>query len=472
MPDGDLVRSEGCVPRLVRANSMKLWLTSKWEDLRTSFWFMPTLMVIGAIFLSFFTINLDKVTAEQNRFATLGWTFTRGPEGSRALLSTVAGSMMTIASVTFSITIVALQLASGQFGPRLLRNFMRDQGNQLALGTFIATFTYCLLVLRTVNGSQDEPFVPHISVTIGLLLALMSLGVLIYFIHHAAESIQAENVIAAVSRELHRAINKLYPETVGKEPAEALTHRPSAPIPADYRINSRDVESPESDYLQAIDLEGLLGLAVKHDLILAIDQRPGKFCLKGGRIASAWPSDRVDDGVAHSIQNSFYFGLRRTLTQDSEFAIDQLVEIAVRALSPGINDPFTAINCIDRIGAALGLLTEKEIPSRYRFDDEGRLRVITEVSTVSGIIDASFHQIRQAALGNTSVSLKLMETIAAIARQTRDDDFLGPLRRHADAIHRGTADEIGDPIDRQDADDRYRRAIAAIEGSPRTDKGL
>ena len=133
---------------------MKLWLTNRWEILRDSFWFLPTLMVMAAIGLSFAMIRLDKATTEQTWVASLGWTFSRGPEGSRAVLSTVAASMMTIASVTFSITIVALQLASTQFGPRLLRNFMRDRGNQIAIGTFIATFTYCLLVLRTVNGTD------------------------------------------------------------------------------------------------------------------------------------------------------------------------------------------------------------------------------------------------------------------------------------------------------------------------------
>ena len=198
---------------------MKTWLMNYWESIRANFWFVPTVMVAGAVALSLVTINLDKVAAYDNWIATLGWTFTRGPEGSRAVLSTVAGSMMTITSVTFSITIVALQLASSQFGPRLLRNFMRDRGNQISLGTFIATFAYCLLILRTVNGTEEQRFVPHISVTVGLLMALTSLGVLIYFIHHAAASIQAENVIANVGRDLDQAIARLYPECSACGPA-------------------------------------------------------------------------------------------------------------------------------------------------------------------------------------------------------------------------------------------------------------
>ena len=254
---------------------MRLWLASKWEDIRTSFWFMPTLMVAAAIALSLATIHLDRAAPRHNWLATLGWTFTRGPEGSRAVLSAVAGSMMTIASVTFSITIVALQLASSQFGPRLLRNFMRDRGNQVALGTFIATFTYCLLVLRTVNGTEDEQFVPHISVTVGLVLALASLGVLIYFIHHAAESIQAENVIAAVSRDLHQAIDRLYPECLGQEPPSPAPGCGQRTSPRASSASPGAIAAPRSDYLQAIDVERLLRLAKERDVVISRGAAPG-----------------------------------------------------------------------------------------------------------------------------------------------------------------------------------------------------
>ena len=444
---------------------MRLWLTSQWEDIRTSFWFMPTLMVVAAVALSLATIHLDRATATQNWIATLGWTFTRGPEGSRAVLSVVAGSMMTIASVTFSITIVALQLASTQFGPRLLRNFMRDRGNQVAIGTFISTFTYCLLVLRTVNGTEGESFVPHFSVTIGLLLALVSLGVLIYFIHHAAESIQAENVIAAVSRDLHRTIDRLYPECLGHDPPGPPDAAGGRDLPGAFDREARAVAAPRSDYLQAIDVDRLMELSEEHDVVISVGQRPGEFFFKGGELARAWPGDRVDDELADAIRGAFYFGTRRTLTQDAEFAIDQLVEVAVRALSPGVNDPFTAMNCIDRLGAALCNLAEKVVPSPYRHDKDGRLRVVTDASTVPGIIDASFHQIRQAARGDTSVTLRLLETIAAVGRHTRDRTFREALRRHADAIHRGSREGLKDTVDREDANARYLEVTAILEGT-------
>jgi uncharacterized membrane protein len=444
-------------------NRVKLWLVSKWEELRGTFWFLPTLMVAAAISLSLLTTSLDLATADHNWIATLGWTFTRGPEGSRALLATVAGSMMTIASVTFSITIVALQLASSQFGPRLLRNFMRDRGNQIAIGTFIATFTYCLLILRTVNGTEHEQFVPHISVSVALTLSLLSVGVWIYFIHHSAESIQAENVIAAVSRELQHAIERLYPQCLGEELPAPLLEQGQPQLPNSFDEEARAVSVTVSNYLQAIDIDRLLELSTERDLVLAIDRRPGKFYFQGDDLARVWPAERVDEDVINAVRGSFYFGYRRTLVQDVEFAIDQLVEVAVRALSPGVNDPFTAINCVDRLGAALCGLAERSIPSPYRYDKEGHLRVVTDASTIRGMVDASFDQIRQAAHGTTSVTLRLLETIAAVAAHTRNPAFRTALRHQADAIQRGSESSIKDPTDRQDVEVRYREAIQSIE---------
>lgn len=443
---------------------MKLYLRNRWDALSTTFWFVPSLLVLFSVVLSYITIHLDQAAPYRNWLATLGWTYTRGPEGSRAVLSTVAGSMMTIAGVTFSITIVALQLASSQFGPRLLRNFMRDRGNQIAIGTFVATFTYCLLILRTVNGTENEPFVPHISVTVGLLLALLSLGVLIYFIHHSAESIQAENVIAAVSRELQRAIERLYPDALGAERPEEVAASTRETLPEHFDRDARRVPSTASDYLQTIDVDRLMAIAAEHDLVLAVEQRPGKFFFRGGTLVRAWPAANVDDGLIKEIRGTFYFGSRRTLAQDVEFAIDQLVEVAVRALSPGVNDPFTAINCVERLGAALCALSERSIPSPFRFDDDGRLRVVTDTSTIQGVVDDSFDQIRQAARGDTSVTLRLLEAIEAVGRHTSDERFRRALRRQAEMIHRGSQEGLKEPLDREDAERRFQSAIEVLDG--------
>lgn len=442
---------------------MKIWLINHWESLRANFWFVPTVMVAGAVALSLVTINLDKAAAYDNWIATLGWTFTRGPEGSRAVLATVAGSMMTITSVTFSITIVALQLASSQFGPRLLRNFMRDRGNQLSLGTFIATFAYCLLILRTVNGTEGQQFVPHISVTVGLILALTSLGVLIYFIHHASASIQAENVIANVGRDLDQAIARLYPECVGVGPRETMEQ--GTPPPG-FDREYRPVAADRSDYLQNIDVDRLMDLARQHDLVIGVPHRPGKFVVAGGDLARVWPGDRLDDEIADRVRGAFFLGPLRTLTQDVEFAIDQLVEIAVRALSPGVNDPFTAMNCVDRLGAALVVLAGREVPSAYRYDEDGRLRVIANASTIEGIVNAAFDQVRQAARNDAAATIRLLETMAAVTSQARGEVWHGALRRQAEMVHRGSQQALPEEGDRRVADERFRVVIQALGSGP------
>ena len=181
-------------------------LRAAWETIRTTYWAVPSVMALTALALSVGMIQLDR-TLTPKLLGTLSWVYTGGPEGARAVLSTIAGSMITVAGVTFSITIVALTLASQQFGPRLLRSFLRDLGNQIVLGTFVSTFVYCLLVLRTVRGNDDAQFVPHLAVTLGVVLAMLSLGVLIFFIHHVSTSIQASQIIASVAADLEASID-------------------------------------------------------------------------------------------------------------------------------------------------------------------------------------------------------------------------------------------------------------------------
>ena len=237
-------------------------------------------------------------------------------------------------------------------------------------------------------------------------------------------------------------------------------------LPDGFERDARRIAAPRSDYLQAIDVDRLLALATEHDLVLRIARRPGEFFFAGGELARAWPGNRADDGVAAAIRGAFYFGPRRTLAQDVEFAIDQFVEVAVRALSPAVNNPFTAMNCIDRLGAAPCALAERDIPSRYRYDARGGLRVVTEAATIGEIVDASFNQIRQAARADAAVTLRLLETIAAVARHTRDPGFRAVLGRHADAVHRGSAEGLKDSGDRHAADRRYLEAIENMPPPP------
>ncbi|MBU1139165.1 MAG: DUF2254 domain-containing protein, partial [Proteobacteria bacterium] len=194
---------------------MKVYIFKYLDRIRSSFWFIPIVMACGAVALAFGTVSLDAPVTDWLHRAW-GWTFTGGAEGAAALLGTVAGSMITIAGVVFSMTLVALSLASSQLGPRMLRNFMRDTTTQVVLGTFVATFLYCLLVLRTIRRAEEVVFIPHLSVSLGVVLAVVSVGVLIYFIHHVSVSLQANEIVARVSMELIEGINRLFPEGIGQ----------------------------------------------------------------------------------------------------------------------------------------------------------------------------------------------------------------------------------------------------------------
>jgi uncharacterized membrane protein len=306
---------------------------------------------------------------------------------------------------------------------------------------------------------EDQRFVPHVSVTVGLLLALAGVAVLIYFIHHAASSIQAEQVIAGVSRDLRDALNRLYPKEIG-DSAEAPAA--AAKLPEDFDSASVDVPAGASDYLQAVDGDRLMSLAIEHDLVLKVVRRPGQFVTRGNPLVRAWPADHLTKEADDAVQSAFYLGSRRTLLQDIEFAIDQLVEVALRALSPGINDPFTAIACVDRLGAALSELGGREIPTPYRFDDEGRLRIVASGATASGIVESAFNQIRQASHGNAAVTLRLLEVMAAVAPRVRTPEFRGALLRQARAVRASGEDGLQADMDRTDVEERFAAVLAAL----------
>ncbi|WP_121971662.1 DUF2254 domain-containing protein [Leptolyngbya sp. BC1307] len=440
---------------------MKTKLSELLDSLHSSFWFVPTLMVVLAIGLSFLTIHIDQ-SLDTEIIDNLGWAYALGPNGSRAILSAIAGSMVSVATTAFSITIVALQLASSQFGPRLLRNFMQDTGNQIVLGTFISTFVYSLLVLRTINGVTKNEFVPHIAVTCGIGLAIASIGVLIYFIHHSASSIQVDHVISKVGRELDDVIDRLFPEQIGRD---ALKQRqePSSEIPTNFDRDACPIQASSSSYIQAIDADQLMQTAIKENLLLQLQHRPGNFVVKGSPLAIVYPAEAVCKKLVEQINNAFVVGSQRTDRQDIEFSINQLVEIAVRALSPGINDPFTAIRCIDQLSAALCHLAQREISSAYRYDDEDKLRVIAEPVSFVDAINAAFNQIRQYGQTSVAVTMRLLEAIAVIAPFTHTKVDRAALLRHANMIERGSHEGISEELDQKDVKERYLAAVKAIK---------
>ncbi|BAU64157.1 hypothetical protein STA3757_15280 [Stanieria sp. NIES-3757] len=425
-----------------------------WYSLHSSYWFLPTIFAIIAIALAFTMLWLDR----QGYYGPLekwGWIYTGGANGAREVLSSVSSSTIGIAATAFSITIVALQLAASNFGPRLLRNFMQDTGNQIVLGTFISTFIYSLLVLRTIRGDGDgyDRFVPQLSVTVGLLLAIASIGVLIYFIHHASTIIQVSHVIWETCADLDHAIARLFPEKIGQ--GASTQNQPGEEIPVDFDLNTYGIRAQSNGYLQAIDDEELMKLACQHNLLLRLNYRPGQFIVKGCELILVYPRESINRKLNQRLKNTVILGKERTEQQDVEFPIEQLVEIALRAISPGINDPFTAIRCIDRLGAGLSHLAQRDFPSPYRYDNHKKLRVIAERVTFTGLVDTAFNQIRQYGKSDVAVMIRLLEAIAMIARFTSTQKERVVLLRHAEMIKRSSQQAISEELDRQDIEERY-----------------
>lgn len=445
---------------------MKSWIFKLLEDLRTSLWFLPALMAIVSALLSIATSYADTYfLAQKSAYPALeAFIYSGESAGARTVLGAIAGSMITVAGTVFSITIVALSLASSQFGPRLLRNFLRDRSNQAVLGTFVATFLYCILVMGRVYGEASEvgSRVPAVSVTFAIGLGVASIGVLIYFIHHISQSMQAGHIVSSVYAELRAQVPVIFPQQAGSAAEEPSPSSEASSIESQIDAHGQSVNSTDSGYIQGLDLERLLALATEAELVVRVALRPGDFVLPGAAIVHFFPrlDDKRNDELAPKVRECFALDVYRTPHQNIEFGIDQIVEVAVRALSPGINDPFTAMACIDRLGATLALLRGKVFPSPYRSCAAGELRLIVPPISYRSLVDRSFNQIRQNARSVPSVIIRLTETLARIG-ETETKSRKLTLLRQLEAIDEAVA-SIEPRCDREDLKDRIARARKSL----------
>jgi len=433
---------------------MKTRIRNLLEKLSSNYWFIPSVMAVAAIGLSQGLLYLDQVMGQQGLWQGCDF-LTTGIEGARSTLATIAGSMITVTGVVFSITIVSLSLASQQFGPRLLQHFMRDRGNQIVLGTVTSTFIYCLLVLRTLGAPVEGAFVPHGSALVGVMLAVVNIGVLIYFIHHTAEAIQVNNVISRISRDISSAVKRLYPEkrSLGSQPE--ADPAPRKPLPDDFNGRAAVLCAEGSGYIQAIDPGSLVQLAKENDLIIRLLRRPGHFLVADTPLAEVYPAEAVTAELSTAINSQFILGSKRSQEYDLEFLINELVEIAARALSPGINDPFTAIACIDHLSSALCDLAKRSDPSVERLDSDDSLRLILHMTGFPEIVDAAFNQIRQNARTHASVTIRLLESLGTIMRFAWNTEQRNAIIRQAIMIEKGCRDGLPEAMDAEDVSKRY-----------------
>lgn len=423
------------------------------DYLETSFWFLPLMIILAMILLATLNVWLDTrfedELAEVSRFL-----FSGGPEAARSILSTIAGGMLGVAGTVFSITLVVLTLATSSLGPRLLRHFMHDRVNQIVLGVYVATFVYCLLVLGTIRSEVGPEFVPRISILVAMAIAVGNIFLLIIFIHHVSVSIQADQVVSDVVNSLDQTVRKLFPESLGTAPD---------PDDDDVDLSVYHTEYPEkhqiscsrSGYVQSVDVDQLLPWCVKHDVWVELRVRPGDYAVRDLPIARLFARQALEKEIAAELEGFVFYGDKRTPLQDAEFAIHQVVEVAARALSPGVNDPYTAITCIDKLTSVLAYLARARFPSPYRQDEEGQFRVYARTLDFTGMLDAAFHQIRQFGASSPAVIIRLMDRLVTLYRIAPEGHPRKAILRHAHMVHRAGEEHLQEPNDRRDLRQRY-----------------
>jgi uncharacterized membrane protein len=417
-------------------------LRATWIDIKASYWFIPGLLTIAALGLALLTTHLDREWGSRWLLST-GWFEGSRPEGARAQLTVIASAMIAISSTVFAITIAAVAYASGNYGPRLLTNFMTDRGNQISLGIFVATFVYNLMVLRTIRNPEDPPqdgetaaeavtaFVPQLSMLVSGTSVLIAVAVLVYFLHHIPASIRVNTVLGGVGRRLIRDIEKRFPAEGGhEEPAIAPKGEP--------------ITATSIGYIEIIDFEELDEVARQHELRLALQVRTGDFVHPHLPMLQASPP--VEDGeLRRRILDCFSLGDSRTPTQDLEFLIDELVEIGLRALSPGVNDPFTAVTALHWLAAAMAKLADRNLTEGPEQQDYDPRRIIPRADDFTHFLRRSFGAMRPAAAGNPIAAKIFLESVCGVALGATSSARRSALRQEADLFVAQAETELEGP---------------------------
>jgi uncharacterized membrane protein len=417
---------------------MRERLIGWWRSIRGTYWFVPALMAVAAVGLAYLMPFLDGLIEGQGENIP-SWIYGGGVQGARSLLSTIAGSMITVASLTFSITLVALSSAAQQYGPRLLNSFMRDTGYQVVLGTFVATFLYSVLVLREIQDFEGEMTLPRLAVSFAVVLAVVALALLIYFFHHAASSLRADDLIARIGNELVATIDRSF-----KEGTEATDGRGTEPDDGGgFPDGAIAVESPGSGYIQSIDLPLLLKIAGEKDLVLKLPHRTGAFILERSPLIEVWPPGPIDQEVREKLGSAFGFGTTSFLPGEIESLLSELREIALRALSPSLNTPNTAISCIDQLARGVRRMAEAEKRAKKRPHHpfrpqylEGRLRLVAARLGLAEMVDLAFDQVRHHSAGLPYVSLRLLEALVSLGVRIDEPMARAAITRQVDMIVR------------------------------------
>jgi uncharacterized membrane protein len=431
--------------------------------LREQLWVIPVLMAAAALLLAYAMSGLGLDLAEPRR-TELWWLYGGDMGTARDLLSTLLSGLMAMTSLVVSITFVVLTLAAGQLGPRMISTFIRDRQIQAVLGLFLATTLYVLVVLRSLDEALGPSGVPHLAVTGASALTVACLFALLFYVHKVARSIIADTIVRKVAGQLRSAVRAMLPEE-GADTGDAAP-RVGASLP-----RAGWVSLGRSGYVQTIDHEALVDVARRAGAVLGVTVRAGHFVLSRGEHVEVRSDSAVEERIADAIRAAFVVGPERSPAQDLEYAIRQLVEIALRALSPGINDPFTAVAVVDQLGAALeDVLARPAQPAVLR-DAEGEARVIANRSGVEGLFDAALDQIRQAAGDHPAVLIHVADTLGKLAPVLGRDEARRAALEHLARLGETAEGARLAPGDRDATLARIGRARTAVEACPVSRRG-
>jgi uncharacterized membrane protein len=443
---------------------MRDWLKTAWATIRDSLWFVPGGLTLAAVALAVGLMGMERSGLLWSG-APPPWVYQGNAEGARTVLSAIASSLITVTGVIFSVTIVAVQLASSQYTPRVLRNFSSDRGSQMVLGIFIGTFTYSVLVLRTVRagGGGTAELVPRLAVTGSIALLLVCVAALIYFIHHVVNLIQVTNIIDRITRETIGNVHKLFPEHIGRAD-DSSTPDPRLPEHA-----SAPVCAAESGYVQFVHEDRLFELGSRERVVMGMVPKLGDYVLEGRPLVAVWAGGApVDAELERRIRRAFVLGPDRTPHQDVEFGMVQISDIAIRALSPSTNDPTTAIRCIDRLAEILARLGSRDPPEPRRTRD-GRVCFVASYTTFDIAVKVMFDDIRHFGAKIPLIAEHLLEVLAELVVLV-PEGCREPLAQQARAVLHSAREQITNPRDLADveakAEDFSRQTGVDLEHGP------
>ncbi len=431
-------------------------LRALWMSVNSSYWFWPAVLSISAVLLAMFTVHIDR-GGQLDWLAHASWLNPAQPESARNILNVIATSMIAVASTVFSITIAAVAYASGSYGPRLLNNFMEDKGNQLSLATFIATFSYAVMVLRVVRDEGEDAqanaaalpgaydgFVPQLSVLVATVIMAVAIAVLVYFLHHIPASIRINTVLEGIGSRLIRKVKDRFSDE-GDTPDDP-------PWPPGVSITART-----SGYIQLIDYAALDRIARDAGCRIVIERRTGDFVQPS--VALLQVVDRTPDrDLADALLDCYSWGGMRTAEQDLEFLIDELVEIALRALSPGTNDPFTALTAMYWLSAATGEIAARGLGNGPDAKDYDRTRIRPHADDFAHYLRRGMGAVRFHAAENPIVADQFLDCLTAIAANACDEERRGQVGAEGRALTEQAREALSGPALAQ-VEDRFARFV-------------